>query len=301
MKKIVSVSLGSASRDHKVEIELLGEKFELSRAGVNGNFSKAISMIKDLDGKVDAIGLGGIDLYLFAGKRRYVIRDAQKLANTAKITPSVDGSGLKNTLERDVVKYIATETPYLKKGDKVLLVTAVDRFGMAQAFIETGCDIVFGDFLFALGLPIPIKTIRALKILAAILLPIFTRLPFQILYPTGEKQEKRHPKFINYFNWADVIAGDFHYIKRHMPDELNNKVIITNTVTQKDVEFLKNAGIKVLVTTTPEYEGRSFGTNVIEAMLVSILSKKVGESASPEEYTNLIKQLNLKPRIEVLN
>src|SRR5690554_3650848 len=100
MKRIVSVSLGSSKRDHAVETELLGEKFSVERIGTNGDIKKMIALIRELDGKVDAFGLGGIDLYIQAVDRRYTLRDAQKIAAAARSTPIVDGSGLKNTLER---------------------------------------------------------------------------------------------------------------------------------------------------------------------------------------------------------
>jgi hypothetical protein len=62
-----------------------------------------------------------------------------------------------------------------------------------------------------------------------------------------------------------VIAGDCHYIKRHMPDDLRGKVIVTNTTTPDDQQLFKALGVKFLVTTTPVLDGRSFGTNMMEA------------------------------------
>ena len=56
MKRIVSVSIGSSLRDHLVEIDILGEKYLIQRIGTDGDIKKAISMINELDGKVDAIG-----------------------------------------------------------------------------------------------------------------------------------------------------------------------------------------------------------------------------------------------------
>lgn len=35
MKQVVSVSLGSSKRDHKVEAEFLGEKFVIERIGTS--------------------------------------------------------------------------------------------------------------------------------------------------------------------------------------------------------------------------------------------------------------------------
>ena len=99
-KRVVSVSLGSSTRDHHADMELLGERFELRRVGVDGSLARAAALLRELDGTVDAIGLGGIDVFLYAGNDRYALRDGLRLLETVKHTPVVDGSGLKNTLER---------------------------------------------------------------------------------------------------------------------------------------------------------------------------------------------------------
>lgn len=85
-----------------------------------------------------------------------------------------------------------------------------------------------------------------------------------------------------------------------MPDNLEGKIIITNTVTEDDIEELKNLGAKMLVTTTPEFNGRSFGTNVMEAVLVSIMQKNI-DDITPKDYEILLEKLNFKPRVVYLN
>ena len=62
MKQAVSISLGSVTRDKKVTITLLGEEITVERIGTDGNVEKAIQLYNELDGKVDAFGVGGIDL-----------------------------------------------------------------------------------------------------------------------------------------------------------------------------------------------------------------------------------------------
>ena len=47
-------------------------------------------------------------------------------------------------------------------------------------------------------------------------------------------------------------------------------------------------------------DGRSFGTNVLEAILLVLLDKD-WDQVNPEDYLQLIRQLGLKPRIEQLN
>lgn len=295
LKKVVSISLGSSKRDHTAEIELMGEKFLLQRIGTNGDLKKMISFIRENDGKVDAFGLGGMDLYIQAVDRRYTIRDAQKVAAAAKITPIVDGSGLKNTLERRVVEYLARETDILAGRKKVLVVSAMDRFGLAQSMEAAGCDMYYGDLAFILGVPLLLKSLKMLAIIARILVPVIRLLPFTMIYPTGEKQETNKPRYPQFFQEVDIIAGDFHFIKRYMPEELPGKIIITNTVTSNDVEILREKGIKTLITTTPEVQGRSFGTNVMEALLVAYTGSK--KELTVEEYEVLLKELDFKPRI----
>ncbi|MCL6635426.1 MAG: quinate 5-dehydrogenase [Peptococcaceae bacterium] len=300
MKRVVSVSLGSSRRDHQVEVEFLGEPFQISRRGTDGDFDRALALLRELDGKVDAIGLGGLDVYLYAGKKRYAVRDGLKLMEAVKTTPVVDGSGLKNTLEREVVHMLAGTTGLLKKGTRVLMVSSVDRFGMAEAMAGLGCDMTFGDLIFTAGIPYPIKTVAELEEIAHKTLPELTKMPIHMLYPTGKKQETQDEekvrKFASYYYDAEVIAGDFHLMRRYMPAGLTGQTILTNTTTREDVEFLRDKGAGTLVTTTPELNGRSFGTNVMEAVLVAILEKP-WEEITPEEYLDLLKKLNFKPRL----
>lgn len=297
----MSVSLGSSKRDHEVEANLLGEKFRIRRLGTDGDFDKATQLLKDLDGKVDAIGLGGIDIYLYSGTKQYEIQDGAKLRDTVKKTPVVDGSGLKETLEKETVVYLVDKAGFELEGKTVLMVSAVDRFGMAKALASAGCNMIFGDLIFALGIPKPVYSFEQLSKLADELLPKICKTPFHVLYPIGAEQDKEpDPKYSQFYDQADIIAGDFHYIRKYMPDEMGKKDILTNTVTSKDVEMLKERGVANLITTTPEFDGRSFGTNVLEAALITMLNKPWLEVV-PQDYMRLLKELDFKPRIERLN
>lgn len=176
---------------------------------------------------------------------------------------------------------------------------AVDRYGMARSLDKAGFDTVFCDLMFALGIPIPIRGLRQLRLAAAILAPVVGLAPISMLYPTGQNQDENVPKYEKWFNYGPVIAGDFLYIRRHMPLDLSGKVIITNTTTQSDVDLLKSRGLSYLVTTTPRLEGRSFGTNVLEAALIAYTGK--GRPLTDTELASLIETLNLKPTVQELN
>lgn len=300
MKRVVSVSLGSSSRDKVTEAEFLGERFRLERIGTDGSLSKAEELIHQLDGHVECIGLGGMDRYLWVGKRRYPIRQVDRLARTAILSPVVDGSGLKHTLEPEIIWMLAREGAVSFAGKKVLMLSGVDRYGMAQALSELGCEMIYGDLIFALGIPLPLRKLSSVDRAGKALLPIISFLPMSFLYPTGEKQQKPpSPKKQRWFKAADIIAGDWHFLRRYLPDDLAGKIIITNTTTADDLQLLRQRRAKMLVTTTPRFDGRSFGANVMEGVLVA-LSRRRPEELTEQDYLDFIKKLAWKPEVEVL-
>ncbi len=301
MKQIVSVSLGSSTRDHRVDVQWLGERFDIRRIGFDGSIDRAIEYLRQLDGTVDAIGLGGIDVYLYAGSKRYALRDGVRMLEAVKKTPVVDGSGLKNTLERETVRYLQEHNVVDFRGLRVLMVSALDRFGMAQALVASGAHVVFGDFIFALGIDKPVSSLAEFETLAARYLPDACKLPFQFFYPTGKKQDRPpEPKFSHYYHAANLIAGDFHFIRQHMPDDLSGKTVLTNTITEQNLKELQTRGVAQLITSTPNLGGRSFGTNVMEAALLALLGKR-WDQVNEQDYLDLLGRVDFKPRIETLS
>jgi hypothetical protein len=302
LKRAVSISIGSSKRDKKVVINLLGEEISIERIGTDGDMKAAALKFAELDGKVDAFGLGGTDLGLVVDGKLYPLYSVMKLIRYIKKTPVADGTGLKNTLEGRVGKFLESELgEYISNagGRKIFVMTATDRWGLTQSFIREGYDCVFGDMMFSLGIPIALHSKNQVKTLASILMPIAGRLPFKWIYPTGEKQEERKPKHAKHFDWATVIAGDCHYIKRYMPDDMTGKVVVTNTTTPQDVEMFRKCGVKYLVTTTPVLDGRSFGTNVIEATLIALSGEK--RKLEMAEYNELLDKIGFKSTVQKLN
>ncbi len=301
MKRAVSISIGSSKRNKAVEVLLLGETVRIERIGTDGDMEAAALKYKELDGKVDAFGVGGADLGALVDGKWFPLYSVRPMVRYVQKTPLVDGGGLKNTLENRAPAFVDAKIgDYINsRGRKVLVTLGMDRWGLSKSFVEAGYEVIFGDFMFGLDIPIAIHKISQLKTLGNLLMPIVGRLPFAWVYPTGEKQEKRTPKWGKYYEWATVIAGDCHYIKRFMPDQLPGKVIVTNTTTPEDVEAFRQAGVKYLVTTTPVLEGRSFGTNMMEAALVAVAGK--GRPLTWDELSQMLDQLGFEPQLQELN
>jgi hypothetical protein len=298
MKRAVSISIGSSKRNKQVEVELLGEQVCIERIGTDGDMEKAAQLFKELDGVVDAFGLGGADLGVRVDEKWYPLYSCQRMVRYVKKTPYVDGAGLKNTLEKRLAPFIDDRIGDYVREKKAFITVGVDRWGMTRSFADAGYECIYGDLMFGFGLPFPIRSPRTLKFLAAVLMPVAGRLPFEWLYPTGEKQEERIPKWEKYYQWSCVIAGDCHYIKRHMPEKLEGKVIATNTTTPEDVVLFRQAGVKYLVTSTPVLDGRSFGTNMMEAALIAVSGK--GRVLTYEELNDLLVRLGIEPQMQEL-
>ncbi|HHS97273.1 MAG TPA: quinate 5-dehydrogenase, partial [Chloroflexi bacterium] len=49
MKRAVSISLGSSTRDKRVALTLLGEEITLERIGTDGDVQRAIQLYNELD------------------------------------------------------------------------------------------------------------------------------------------------------------------------------------------------------------------------------------------------------------
>jgi hypothetical protein len=293
MKRAVSVSLGSSKRDKSVVIKLNGEEILVERVGTDGDIAKARQMYLDLDGKIEAFGVGGVDLYLRLDQREYPLRAALKLVEGVTQTPLCDGRGLKHTLERRVFELAKPQLGELCF-KQAFVPVAADRLGLAEAASEVAQRVVFGDLMVALGLPIPVYGLPAFKRVARVMLPVVSYFPMSMIF-YGSSGSEQKPKYGKYFAGSDLIAGDFLFMRKYMPGRLDGKTVVTNTTTEENIELLKARGVKTVMTTTPRYEGRSFGTNMMEAALTAYAGK--GRRLSDDELNGLIDELSLKPDV----
>lgn len=309
MKRIVSISIGSSLRDFESEHEFAGQRYHIQRIGTDGDKFKALDLVKQLDGEVDAIGLGGMDVAFFVGKDVYYHQDCMRFVRATKVTPVVDGVGLKHTLERWAIKYIAGQNPDLFAGKDALIMSGVDRYGLAEVLGEYTRRMTFGDAPFHLNIPMPIHSLARVRSMAKIVLPIITNIPFQFVYPTGRRQDIRRPVYRYLFEKNDIIVGDYPMIRRYSPEDLSGKIVITDSLSEEDLRELKERGVETVITTTPEISGRSLATNILEAIFVAHLGYKRSPDDPPERmpsevlrdsYLNLILESGIKPRTVLL-
>ena len=298
MKRAVSVSLGSSARDKRVVVNFKGVEISIERIGTDGDVQKAQRLFAELDGQVDALGMGGADLYLRLGEREYPLYAALKLVKEVHQTPVVDGRGLKHTLERRIWELAEPALGGIPHFRRAFVPVAVDRMGLGQAVTDVADEVIFGDLMVALGLPIPVRGIENFRRVARVLLPIVSYFPMSMIF-YGSGGAEHEPKYQRYWEQADLIAGDFLFMRKYMPDDLTGRTIVTNTTTAEDVELLRERNVRTVITTTPRFEGRSFGTNLMEAALTAYAGQ--GRPLTDAELNGLIDELDLRPSVQRLN
>ena len=192
MKHVLSISLGSSKRDSSAEVEILGEQFLLERRGTDGSLKRFGQFMTQSDGVVDCLCVGGTNLGLYCGGRYYRFREIAQLTRNVRHTPLVDGSGLKNTLERRTLHYLQQEGVVDFSTAKVLLTCGIDRFGMAEELDAMQADVVYGDIMFNLGPAIPVRSLRGLQRLGWTLLPLMaTESSTWIVTPSAAASPRR--------------------------------------------------------------------------------------------------------------
>ncbi len=307
MKRIVSISLGSARRDYRFVTTVLGQPIEVRRIGTNGDTALAASLVRDFDGKVDAIGLGGLTPVFHVGAARYPHHEAISIARQARRTPVVAGDLIKQTLDRWCIQQANQAQRGMFNYRRILVTSGIDRYALAQALAQYDAELRFADPVVHCGLPfLPLpRTIAQLDMYAATTLPIAALLPYRVLHPVALGSEGHDARAEKHFAWADVIAGDFAYIRRFAPRDLKNKVIVTDDPSPDEIEDLRARGVRTLVTLSPRLESlepaqRSFvSADVLEAIVVAILES--GPTPTEGDIINFIDEAEWGPEVITLS
>lgn len=303
MKRIVSISLGSSRRDYQFTTTVLGQHIEVRRIGTDGDTARARQLIEQYDGAVDVIGLGGLTPVFRVGAARYPHREAISIAAAARKTPVVSGGLIKQTLDRWCIQEGGRARKGLFSYKRVLITSGIDRYAMAQALAGFNGEMRFADPVVHSGVQFlpPPRSIEQLDIYARTTLPITALLPYRVLHPVALGSEGRDARAAKLFAWADVIAGDFAYIRRFAPDALKNKIIVTDDPSLAEIADLAARGASLLVTLGPKLadDHPYVSADILEAIAVAVL--ECGAQPTEGDIINFIAAAGWGPDVATLN
>ncbi len=297
MKRIVSICLGSSQRDYHVLTTLLGQRIELRRIGTDGDVAQAAGLVREYDGRADAIGLGGLTPVFRVGEKRYPHREAMRILASARRTPVVDGGGIRAALAVGVVDEADRQLGGSLGDRRALVTSGLEHYPLAQALARRGAELRFGDPVFLLRLPFLPKprTLAQLHLCAAAILPIAALLPYRLLRPARLAREGRRPRAGGPFRWADLLAGDFASIRRFAPQDLRGKLVLTDDPSPEEIGDLRERGAAALVTMTPPLcrERPFVAADVLEAMAAAVM--ECGAPPQPADLLEFIDAAGWQP------
>lgn len=301
MKRILVVHLDSG--DDETAVHVLGQDVSVLRRGCNGDSDRAVEIIQAFDGKVDAIALQGLPAMLQLGPAQTEHEEGIRIARAAKITPAVDGGGIRAGLERWGIVLADRAQPGIFSHKRVLMTPGLNHSGMVTGLERRASAIQFADpFVYFDWPKVPgVGSGSTLNQVASAQLDRLKNAPFRRIYPQhGEAGRKRSPVP---FRLADIIAGDIGAILRYAPDNLPHKTVVVNHATEEEAEELRRRGVSILVALMPSLSATSdlgaWPASTIEALLVALQPNK-NVPVTEDTYLDMLADLEWTPGIRYL-
>jgi predicted amino acid dehydrogenase len=301
MKSVLVIHLGLGEESGLVEFQ--GQHIEIRRLGCGGDAALARQWIAEQDGKVDAIALEGLPAQLRLGNAQRAHESGKTLAAAARVTPVVDGSGVRAGLERWGVILADRAQPGIFSQKRILLVPGLNHEGLAQALKRQGTQIRYADPVVYFALPdFPgVGSRMTLDQMAEPTLEQLKNAPYRRIFPQpGQAGTRRAEKP---FRWADVLAGDIGAIRRYAPARLAHKTVVVNSASEEDLDDLRRRGASIAVVMIPDLTGsahrRGWGEATVEAVL-ACLRPDPADTLSEDTYLDVIANLDWKPDIRYL-
>lgn len=269
MKKILSVSLGAARDDYTVAAQVLGQQVQVSRVGVDGDWERALQLLRSADGQVAAIGLGG--LWRSRDRRFQAAREVVRHSRFA------DGRRVRPLLARRALAALEAhlnKTGATLEGRRALLPCAADAAPLAENLAAFGCSIVAGDLLSVLGLPVALRHAAIARSVAQLL----ARLPHG--GPPGQRGAAERWQALAAD--ADVLAGPQPGLFEAIGLAPEGRILVVEAADPVALAALRRAGASAAISAGPEVAGRCLEADAVEALLLAVSEKPEAEIAVDE-------------------
>lgn len=298
MKKVVSVSLGPSKRDYEFVAELWGEPFHVRRVGTDGDTAVARRLVREHDGQVDCIALGGMAISFTVAGRTWHHRDTLSIARAARSTPVVGGRALKRIVDRWAIREVARRRPELFDGKNVLFLSGIANWDAVEVMGEFSSSMVFGDPVLHWGVPTVLVGRDALTRYSRAAMPFLTRRPYGSFFPRGRAAEGiQQRELARFFQRADVVVGDLRLLRHYAPKDMSHLTVVTDSIDEDGLGFFRQRGVDVVCATTPSVfpDDRS-DLQILHACAIAHLQKApldIGEA----DYLALLADLQARPSV----
>ena len=303
MKQVISISLGLSENNYQFETEFLGQDFIIKRVGTDGDMEKAAGLLLKWDKDAEAIGLGNVKFPYSFGPRYLIKKHHHKLHELgAQIqTPVTIGSALRDVSFEWALRYIEYKFGNYFDNARVLFLSGMNNYRIAKVISEFTDNLSFADPIIENGIPKFVNSLKDFESYAHGAHEVLQWVPSKRL-TTSVMPIKAWNDYIlrKAMQKADIIVAPYYnfdgYFKNAGLEELGGKTIITSTVYDERVTFLKEKGVDVIIDTTPKILQQVVAPNVLEALIIAALGRK-RDQIQPDDLLEIISEQKMDPRI----
>ena len=297
MKKMVSISLGPGDLDYDFRTRFLGESFQVSRIGTDGDAGQVAKLLAARRDEADTLGLGMVREHYTVGTDHFVRPETRKLEKLAGHTPVTTGSRLREIVQEWTVRSAQLELGKLFNNAKVLFLSGTLNYRLASVLSEYTDNLTFADPVVQFGLPNLLHSLKALELYAAGSHPVLRFESGKDLIPSiAPFQFFNHMVLRRAVREAHVVVAPYEQLAHYGANELEGKTVITSTVSDERLEELKEKGVRLVLDCSIQPFKQTVGLNVVEAMVMAALGKSASE-ISQDDYLEIFTDLQLKPRL----
>lgn len=284
-------------------VAFAGQEIEIKQIGADGKPECARDLIAQYDGKVDAIALEGMPAQLKLGSATRVHAEGAQLRATATQTPLVDGSGVRDGLERWAVMLANRAQPGIFAEKYILMVPGVNHSGVADEIVKHSPVVRYADPFVFFNLPdFPgVGSKETLEQAAGPTLEQVAHLPFKRVHPLAGTPHAHRAE--SPFHHADVLVGDIGAIRRYAPHELKRKTIVVEYANEEDIADLQRRGASIVVTLMPGLGERGAPGDLPASAMEAIFVACRADTQLPlteDTYLDLMADLDWTPHVRYL-
>lgn len=295
MKKVVTVTLGSAKQDFEFKTEFLGQSFSVRRLGADQDTGKAWELMRRHQATADAIGLGEISDHYNVGLRTVTNKETKRLTNVVTRVPVTTGATLRRLLQVRAIHHVQKELGHYFNNNLVLFLSGMRNYDMAVAMSDYSKNLSFADALFQTGSPAMLGSLEQLELYAKGSDLMLSGKPGQIL--ENSLSDYKISRAGSAVAKSHVVVGTFAEIKAvGNPQNLEGKTLITSAVDDERLAFFTACKVNLVVDVSPKLFEKVVGIATIEAMILAALDKTPDE-VSDDDFDEILDELKIVPRL----
>ncbi len=297
MKKVVSISLGPASKDYQFETRFLGQDFQVKRIGADEDEGKAWELLRRYQSSADAIALGMIRDHYDVGSRWHVHEDTDRLLNVVTRVPATTGANLRRMLQVRAVRHVQRKFGHYFNNNLVLFLSGMVNYDMAQAMGDYTPNLRFADAVLDTGAPAVLTSLDQLELYARGAHIASSVLPTRRLAKIPGLTSIKKAVLTKEMARCHVIVGTFDDIATFgNAENLDGKTLITSAIDDDRLEFFKECNVNLVVDVSPMLFERVVGLSTIQAMILAALETS-SEELSDHDLEEIVEELKIEPRL----